>query len=253
MDSEPTVAHRALVELFECLYAALDDASFEQSSDLIVALHPPFPIPQCNAAWVVEDSQTAVDALPVAIAEIEAAGAWPWVQTRSGHTRTREASLELGLTEIVRLPGMVLRSGELVATSAPIEIGPIEDDEVDETNELLAGVFGAPKELFDDFCSALRTIDGASWYVGRDGDRIVSTAVGIARGGTTGIFNVATPPEERGRGYGAAITARAVGDGFAAGSRLAFLQSSELGHGVYRRLGFRDVEEYVLLTRPFPA
>jgi hypothetical protein len=44
-----------------------------------------------------------------------------------------------------------------------------------------------------------------------------------------------------------------VRDGFEAGSELAFLQSSEIGHGVYRRLGFRDVEEYVLLTRPFAA
>ena len=33
----------------------------------------------------------------------------------------------------------------------------------------------------------------------------------------------------------------------------AFLQSSEIGHSVYRKLGFRDVEEYVLLTRPLPV
>jgi hypothetical protein len=42
-----------------------------------------------------------------------------------------------------------------------------------------------------------------------------------------------------------------VRDGFAAGCELAYLHSSEVGHGVYRRLGFRDVEEYTLLTRPF--
>ena len=34
------------------------------------------------------------------------------------------------------------------------------------------------------------------------------------------------------------------------GAELAYLQSSAMGHGVYRRLGFRDVEEYCLLTRP---
>jgi hypothetical protein len=60
-------------------------------------------------------------------------------------------------------------------------------------------------------------------------------------------------PSTEGACYGAALTSRVVRDGFEAGSELAFLQSSEIGHGVYRRLGFRDVEEYVLLTRPFAA
>jgi predicted acetyltransferase len=68
--------------------------------------------------------------------------------------------------------------------------------------------------------------------------------------GATGVFNVATPRQHRGRGYGAAVTARAVRDGFRAGASLAFLQASDAGFGVYRRLGFRHVEDYVLLTRP---
>jgi hypothetical protein len=53
--------------------------------------------------------------------------------------------------------------------------------------------------------------------------------------------------------YGAALTWRVARDGFDAGSELVLLRSSELGHGVYRRLGSRDVEECVLLTRTFPA
>jgi len=65
-----------------------------------------------------------------------------------------------------------------------------------------------------------------------------------------GIFNVATPPEHRGHGYGAAITAQAIHDGFAAGAELSWLQSSAMGESVYRRLGFRAVESYVLFYRP---
>ena len=87
-------------------------------------------------------------------------------------------------------------------------------------------------------------------YVGRVDGRDVSTAVGFTSGDAVGIFNVATPPEHRGRGYGAALTAAAAAEGFAAGAEFAWLQSSALGLPVYRRLGFREVETYVLRSRP---
>lgn len=79
----------------------------------------------------------------------------------------------------------------------------------------------------------MQSVKEASWYIGRVEDPIVSTAVGVTVDGATGVFNVATPPEHRGHGYGAALTSRVVRDGFEAGSRLAYLQSSEIGDGVY--------------------
>jgi len=110
--------------------------------------------------------------------------------------------------------------------------------------------FEAPKELFDTLCGAVQRVKAASWYVGRVEGAMLTTAVGVSADGATGVFNMATPPEHRGRGYGAALTSRVVRDGFEAGSQFAFLQSSEIAHGVYRRRGFPDVEQYVLLTRP---
>ncbi len=253
VESDGFRAHRALESTWRRLYEALDDASFEPRSDLIIALCPSFPIPQCNGPWVVEDSPAAVSALPDAIAEVEAAGAWPWVQTRTGHDRTQQAAAELGLTQVERLPGMVVRPGELAVTPTDVEIALVGPDDVDEANRILAASFEAPKELLERFSAALQTIDGGSWYIGRVEDLMVSTALALTIDEATGIFNVATPPEHRGRGYGAALTAHAVGAGFEAGSAFAFLQSSTLGHGVYRCLGFRDVEEYILLTRPVAA
>ncbi len=148
---------------------------------------------------------------------------------------------------------MVMRPEEFSEARAEIEIALVDHPDTDEANEILALCFGAPKELFDQFCGALWSMEEVSWYIARTDNGIVSTALGFTLDGATGIFNVATPPEHRGRGYGAAVTMRAVRDGFDAGSEFAFLQSSEIGHGVYRKLGFRDVEEYVLLTRPLPV
>jgi predicted GNAT family acetyltransferase len=92
-------------------------------------------------------------------------------------------------------------------------------------------------------------LEGIAYYLARLGERDVSTAIGYSMDGTVGIFNVATPPEFRGRGYGATITAYAARDGFGHGADLAWLQSSAMGESVYLRLGFREVEEYLLHSR----
>ena len=67
-------------------------------------------------------------------------------------------------------------------------------------------------------------------------------------GESVAIFSVATAPDRRGRGYGSAVTVQAVVDGFAAGAEFAALQSSPMGESVYKRLGFREVETYLLYT-----
>ena len=72
----------------------------------------------------------------------------------------------------------------------------------------------------------------------------VTTGIGVTLGAFVGIFNVATPPAHRRRGYGAAVTARAVSDGLAAGASWSWLQSSPPGYQVYQRLGFRTVESW---------
>jgi ribosomal protein S18 acetylase RimI-like enzyme len=254
MRSEAAAMQRALEAVWARLYSEVEGARFKRRGDLIVALYPPFRIPQCNGPWVVEDTQKAVDAMAGAIAEVEAAGAWPWVQTRSGHELTRRAAAKLGLTHREQIPGMVMQPAELVEpTGLAVEIDLITATEMDAANEILATCFGAPKELFDRFCGACAAIDEASWYVGRVDGEIVATALGITIDGVTGVFNVATAPEQRGRGHGAALTTRVLRDGFRGGSKLAFLQSSDIGHRLYRRLGFRNVEKYLLLTRPAPG
>jgi ribosomal protein S18 acetylase RimI-like enzyme len=77
-------------------------------------------------------------------------------------------------------------------------------------------------------------------YLGRlDGE-----AVGIATlhlGSCAGVYNVGTLEAARGHGIGTALTAATLVDARSAGSRVAALQSSELGIGMYKRLGFVEV------------
>jgi predicted acetyltransferase len=56
--------------------------------------------------------------------------------------------------------------------------------------------------------------------------------------GVAGVYAVATVPEARGRGFGAAVTLRPLLDVKDAGVDHAVLFSSEMGVNVYRQIGF---------------
>jgi GNAT superfamily N-acetyltransferase len=84
------------------------------------------------------------------------------------------------------------------------------------------------------------------FWIGSVDGGAVTVAVSCELEGVVGVYFVATLPEARGRGYGAAITDAAAR---ANPSLPAVLQSSDLGRPVYERLGFRTVSRYSLWLR----
>ena len=245
--------HDAARSSFEALCDVFDDARFERRDGYDLVLFPQVPIPQFNAIWPLQD-EAAAAALPAAIAEIEALGISPGVLLRAGRTPAcAEAARALGLTAEEAEPGMAVARDDLAVDEVPgLEIVRIATaDGLAQALAVAVAGFQIPVEILAPLYGLdVGTIDGMSFYLGRVDGRDVSTSVGFTLGDTVGIFNVATPPEHRGRGYGAALTAAAAQDGFAVGADLAWLQSSPLGLPVYRRLGFREVERYILLSRP---
>jgi ribosomal protein S18 acetylase RimI-like enzyme len=83
-------------------------------------------------------------------------------------------------------------------------------------------------------------------YVGWLDDRPVATSRLSLAGGAAGIYNVETVADVRGRGIGRAITLAPLRAARELGYRIATLQSSDAGYGIYRSIGFEEVFVYAI-------
>jgi len=76
-----------------------------------------------------------------------------------------------------------------------------------------------------------------------DGQPVATTALLLASG-VAGLYCVATAPAARRQGVGSAVVLAALRDAREEGYRVGVLGASQMGYGVYRRLGF---QQYCLL------
>lgn len=101
------------------------------------------------------------------------------------------------------------------------------------------------REVFDD---TIPSREFTCWVGYRDA-RPVATAATVVSDGVIGLYNVATMPEDRGRGYAEAITRRAVAEASRqSGLGRVILQSTAQGQRLYKRLGFREVSRVVVFN-----
>lgn len=90
-----------------------------------------------------------------------------------------------------------------------------------------------------------RHMESPGWFThaGEEGGQLVVTGTAIMGPLGSGLISIVTDPRFGRRGYGAALTSRAIAHVFALGSPRIFLHASEQGLAVYERQGFRTVEQ----------
>lgn len=255
---EAAILHSALVSAFEAVLPSFDPTStFERRRGHVIVTCPRLPLQQMNGVWLGGGDVLEIAEIQRIRQEIENTGVPFWLQARTSLTIDVASIVdELGVRLADSEAGMVVRRDELTA-AGPTSLGVeriTDGDGLRAAVEVAAAGFDTPTELMEPMYSAdVLATRGVSLYLGRSDGQPVSTAVSYLANDTLGIFSVATPDSFRRRGFGTAITRHACERGFIDGARLAWLQSSAVGEPVYRRLGFRQVETYLLFGPSPPA
>jgi hypothetical protein len=240
-------AASALASAWEHLVAAIPVGWTRRESGVIAAVTG-VPLATLNGVWPerLKLDEVAVSAL---LDEIANSGLPYCVQLRPDNNR-RLASMadRRGMNREDQVPLMVLTDDSRLNDAQQVknlQIRQVAPEEALLHARIAARGFEAPEEPFLQLMTpAVLRQPGVRCYVGEIDRNPVTTGLGVTLGTSVGIFNIATPPGYRGKGFGAAVTARAVTDGLNNGARWSYLQSSSAGYEIYKRLGFLTLERW---------
>jgi N-acetylglutamate synthase len=195
---------------------------------------------------------------PDEIASLAESQSWdfPWSIHVRGvpGPRVTAVAARYGLTEFTREP-LMIRRPELGRPAGPamdsLRVRPIAPGELGLYTRVLADGFEVPGETFEALAApAVEKLDGITFYLAELDGIPVGTGMTAVCGELTGLFNIATLPRYRRRGYGRAVTMELVRAGSAAGAPTAYLYASEMGEPVYESAGFRTEEYLTIITAP---
>jgi GNAT superfamily N-acetyltransferase len=198
-------------------------------------------IPEVDAPAVIQDTLAY-------FAQNEVNGITWWFERDAPHDHIDQHLLSAGFQKTAGPPMMAVSLDRL--ERPPAEIPGFKIERVGDLDQLalysqtfLDG-YGLPTgwaETYTTFLASLGIHDPLRHYIGFYDGQPVATATIFLAAGVAGIYNVATLPAARGKGYGGAMTSAPLLEARRLGYRAGILQSSEMGFSVYSRLGFRKV------------
>lgn len=205
------------------------------------------PIAWFNTAFV--DDMVRRPERAVAAAESYFSGLPFAVVFSEGHVELALACENAGLRRDDTIPGMALSPLPHVAMDPALAIEPVTYEMLPTFVDVFCRCFELPHEMATriitpDYLDTECSHDVVAFVDGEP----VACASTYESMGVAGVFNVGTLPSHRGNGYGEAVTWAVMQQAKKRGCHTAVLQSSDMGLGVYQRMGFQTVASYWCYT-----
>jgi GNAT superfamily N-acetyltransferase len=240
--------HENIVEAFRSISRSFPDGYIEEEPG-VVRIATPNRGPTFNVMYVTQPPVDAASVIDRSASFMARRGVSKWRLEAFPGTgpAVAQAALAAGLHPYNDMPGMILLSTPVRAPPPPSELKmraatnrPLWETMVKVG---IRGLGGEPPENSEE-AYPFNLSQILRGHVGFVGKRPVATSFSLAYHGVCGVYFVATLPEERGKGYGTALTWRAVVGARREGCRASFLQASDMGVPVYERMGYRRVCSY---------
>lgn len=165
--------------------------------------------------------------------------------TRTAVAGLKTAAAELCLQFLEDFPLMVYRPGNPSADTGDYQVWRVEKEEdVWASNDLAATAFGME-------AAALNRAFGPNYIQGpgvdlflaaRDG-RVISSVQTTRAGSLTGIWAMASAPDQQRKGAGRALLNYVISYHCARGAKFFYLEATPAGKPLYSRVGFQTVDD----------
>lgn len=224
-----------------------------------VCFYSGLPAPVFNGVVPInmtcEDVQSTVDDLQAKLNKKGGPAMW-WVGPQTTPENIDALLEQHGLQQAGEAPNMVVDLSALNSMTTTIENFRIEKvNKVDnpEGQALWARTtskgFGVPASVGAEVAELEATFNDSHYkaahhYIGYLDDIPVASSSMILDSGVAGIYAVATAPEARRQGIGAAMTLMPLLEAKEMGYHVGILQASAMGYPVYERLGFQEVFKF---------
>lgn len=160
--------------------------------------------------------------------------------------------LALGAAPIARMPIMTVAVDDVAPETAPAGFRVTEATDIEEFVGAYGKVSGIPAEAMASAIDREKAFSADGTVVrlaGRfDDGRIAGTAVAWFSHGLLTLYFVGTQPDQRKRGVGTAMTLAAIDLARERDIETVALTSSAVAQQLYRRIGFRTVGSFHLMT-----
>ncbi|MBN1428577.1 MAG: GNAT family N-acetyltransferase [Anaerolineae bacterium] len=265
-DADLTTAIESnLFEMFRVLYGYLPNPMYRDGPDATWFMSD-LPLIEFNGVF---HARLSPDSLDTQIREIVAnfkAQNKPMVWWTGPSTQPENLGTHLqacGLLHVDDSPGMAIVLDDLKHKELPsnpsLTIKRVSSpDDMKQWGIPFGVSFDEPKKAVPLLCDSLSTFgfdeqEALHHYIGMLNGNVVGCSTVYLGAGVAGIYNVGTLPKARRQGIATALVFAALQMARDRGYQVGILHSTEMGHDVYRRIGFRTlctISHYLYMPNP---